>query len=89
MNVLEQTQKQFNQVYDSEYQLLVVRHCESINHAEFIITRKNAGLIATFSASDTGIYEASSNMILAVQNELEKWIKFLKITREVRYKTND
>lgn len=87
MNVLKQTQKQFNQVYDSDYKLLVTRHFDDINHAEFIIVKENAGVIATFSASNTGIYEASSNALLANQYELEKWMQFLKLTKE--RKVND
>ena len=87
MNVLEQTQQQFNQVYDNEYQLLVAKYYEEINHADFIIIKKSAGFIATFSASNTGIYDASSNTLLANQYELEQWIMFLKLTKEI--KVND
>lgn len=81
MNVLKKTQKDFNQVYDNDYELLVVKQHNSINHAEFIIINKDVGFIVKFSASDTGVYEATSDVLLAREYELKKWIKFLDVTR--------
>lgn len=81
MNVLKKTQKDFNQVYDNEYQLLVAKYYEEINHAEFIIINKDVGFIVKFSASNTGVYEATSDVLLGKIYELKKWIKFLDVTR--------
>ena len=68
---------------ENEFNLLVLGEYARIGHVQFAIVQYNNGVICEFSASDTGIYQASSKGdLLASKYQLDSWVKFLNLVKE-------
>lgn len=68
---------------ENEFSLLVLGEFERIGHVQFAIVQYQNGIICEFSASDTGIYEASSKGdLLNSKYQLDSWVKFRNLVEE-------
>lgn len=68
---------------ENEFNLLVLGEYERIGHVQFAIVQYTNGVICEFSASDTGIYEASSKGdLLNSKYKLDDWVKFYNLVKE-------